>query len=195
MTNHIPVLDAACAVIDWALAETESTKQVNIAIDGACGSGKSTLGAALAERYECNLFHTDDFFLRPEQRTPGRYAQPGGNVDYERFREEVLEHLADREGFSYRRFDCGSMALGEACAVSRRRMNIIEGAYSCHPYFGDVYQVRFFLELPFEERRERIIARSGMEMYKRFEKEWIPMENRYFNVFGIREQCIPLSFC
>ena len=61
---------------------------VVVAIDGKCTSGKTTLAARLAEIYDCNVFHMDDFFLRPEQRTPERFAQIGGNVDYERFRRK-----------------------------------------------------------------------------------------------------------
>ena len=187
------VLQEICRMIDAALNMTEMTEQVNIAIDGVCGGGKSTLGQALAKKYDCNLFHMDDFFLRPEQRTPERYAQAGGNVDYERFQSEVLEHLADRDGFSYRPFDCGVMELGKPRTVTYRRLNIIEGAYSCHPYFGDVYQVRFFADLSAKEQRARILARNGEEKYKRFENEWIPMENKYFDTYGIRDRCIRIS--
>ena len=61
--------------------------QVIVSIDGPCTSGKTTLTQKLSERYDCNVFHMDDFFLRPEQRTQARFAQPGGNVDYERFQE------------------------------------------------------------------------------------------------------------
>lgn len=189
-------LKEICRIIDNAQDSVAMTEQVNIAIDGVCGGGKTTLGKALAEKYDCNLFHMDDFFLRPEQRTPERYAQAGGNVDYERFREEVLEHLADRGGFTYRPFDCSSMELAEPRTVPYKRLNIIEGSYSCHPYFGDVdqvYQVRFFVEIPSEEQRARILARNGEEKYKRFVNEWIPMENRYFEVYGIRDKCIRLS--
>ena len=181
------------SMIERALNTIEMTEQVNIAIDGLCGSGKTTLGKALAEKYDCNLFHMDDFFLRPEQRTPERYAQAGGNVDYERFREEVLEHLEDRAGLTYCPFDCVSMELGEPRTVPYRRLNIIEGAYSCHPYFGDIYQVRLFAELPAEEQRARILARNGEEKYKRFVNEWIPMENQYFEAYGIRDKCIRIS--
>ena len=53
---------------------------VVVAIDGKCTSGKTTLAARLAEIYDCNVFHMDDFFLRPEQRTPERFAQIGGEV-------------------------------------------------------------------------------------------------------------------
>lgn len=60
------------------------------AMDGPCATGKSTLGARLARLYSCPLFHMDDFFLPPERKTPERLAQPGGNVDYERFFAQVL---------------------------------------------------------------------------------------------------------
>ncbi|MDE6388012.1 MAG: AAA family ATPase [Lachnospiraceae bacterium] len=189
----IECFSAVCTAIESALEQAHQAgeaEQVNVAIDGMCGSGKSTLGEALAEKYGGNLFHTDDFFLRPEQRTPERYAQPGGNVDYERFQAEVLEHLADKNGFSYRRFDCHAMELGEIHKVSWNKVNIIEGAYSSHPYFGDFCRLCFFLEVSPEEQKKRILARNGEEMWKRFEQDWIPMENHYFEFYGIREKCI-----
>ena len=64
--------------------------QVIVAIDGNCTAGKTTLANQLAEIYDCNIFHMDDFFRRPEQRTVERFAEIGGNVDYERFNKEVL---------------------------------------------------------------------------------------------------------
>ena len=185
-----------CTAIERALEQTGQDGergQVNVAIDGMCGSGKTTLGEMLAQKYDCRLFHMDDFFLRPEQRTPKRYEEPGGNVDYERFLSEVLEHLTDEEGLTYRRFDCRTMELGEAYLVPQRRLNIVEGAYSCHPYFGEIYQVRFFLEVSKEEQERRILVRNGEAMYQRFKHEWIPMENRYFEFYGIREKCFVVS--
>ena len=179
-----------CDLIEHALNEKKMTEQVNIAVDGMCGAGKSTLGRLLAERYECSLFHMDDFFLRPEQRTKERYAEPGGNVDYERFAGEVLAHLPDESGLVYRPFDCSVMALAAPRCIPRRRLNIIEGAYSCHPYFGDIYHVRLFVEVPENVQRKRLLAREGAERYRRFAEEWIPMENRYFEAYGIREKCV-----
>ena len=61
-----------------------------LAIDGRCASGKSTLGQELAEKWNASLFHMDDFYLQPHQRTEERLAEPGGNVDRERFLKEVL---------------------------------------------------------------------------------------------------------
>lgn len=189
----IEIPEIVCESIDKALAETKLTDTVNVAVDGVCGGGKSTLGEALAAKYDGSLFHMDDFFLQPRQRTRQRYAEPGGNIDYERFQTEVLSHLSDESGLSYRPFCCRTMTFGETVWVKRRRLNIIEGAYSCHPYFGDVYQVRFFVEVSPEIQKSRLLARNGEEQYQRFAREWIPMENRYFDAFEIRRQCISIT--
>ena len=115
----------------------EEQNFVTVAIDGKCTSGKTTLASQLAEIYDCNVFHMDDFFLRPEQRTPERFAEVGGNVDYERFCEEVLFPLKSGKTFSYRPFDCSTFTLAASVTVTPKKLNIIEGTYSHHPYFGN----------------------------------------------------------
>ena len=75
------------------IEQMPSADRIIIAIDGRCASGKSALASNLENELGCAVFHMDDFFLRPEQRTPQRYAEPGGNVDRERFWEEILEPL------------------------------------------------------------------------------------------------------
>lgn len=56
----------------------ESEETLLVAIDGRCGSGKTTLGEYLKQIFDCNLFRMDDFFLRMEQRTPQRLKETGG---------------------------------------------------------------------------------------------------------------------
>ena len=145
-----------------------------VAIDGKCTSGKTT----------CNVFHMDDFFLRPEQRTPERFAEVGGNVDYERFYKEVLLPLKTIQPFSYRPFDCKTFTLSEPVAVAPKRLNIVEGSYSHHPYFGNPYDLKILLTVDEETQRQRILERPAF-LHKRFFEEWIPMENRYFDGFAI----------
>ena len=152
---------------------------VIVAIDGKCTSGKTTLASKLAEIYDCNVFHMDDFFLRPEQRTPARFAEVGGNVDYERFQEEVLLPLKSGKVFSYRPFGCSTFTLAAPVAVTPKKLNIIEGTYSHHPYFGNPYDLKILLTVDEETQRQRILERPSF-LHKRFFAEWIPMENRYF---------------
>lgn len=176
--------------IDQALAEK---KQVQIAIDGMCAAGKSTMGRILQSIYSCRLFHMDDFFLQPCQRTACRLAQIGGNIDYERFQEEILDHLNDREGLEYQIYNCKAQKLDRRIQTAWTPLNIIEGSYSQHPHFGNIWDLRFFCEIDPAEQLNRIRIRNGKAMCERFKQEWIPKENAYFSAFGIREKSICLK--
>ena len=162
----------------------DTGKQIVIAIDGNCTAGKTTLASILEKEYDCNVFHMDDFFLRPQQRTAERYAQPGGNVDYERFREEVLLPLKSGNGFSYRPFACKTFTLSDAVQITPKQLNIVEGTYCQHPYFGDVYDLKLFLSVAPELQRERVFHRP-QHVQERFFTDWIPMEKLYFEFYQI----------
>ena len=162
-------------------------KQIVIAIDGNCTAGKTTLASVLKNAYDCNVFHMDDFFLRPEQRTAERYAQPGGNVDYERFREEVLIPLKTGEVFSYQPFACKTFTLSESVRVMPKQLNIVEGTYCLHPYFEDPYDLRIFLSVDKQTQKERILQRP-LHLIERFFSDWIPMEKLYFDVLQIPDR-------
>ena len=170
--------------IDRLLNQQES---VVVAIDGKCTSGKTTLASLLADVYDCNVFHMDDFFLRPEQRTPERFAEIGGNVDYERFAEELLAPLKAGEPFSYRPFDCSTFTLAQPVSVQPKKLTIIEGTYSHHPHFGKPYDLKIFLGVSPEIQRQRVLERPQF-LHQRFFEAWIPMEEAYFRTFGIPEK-------
>lgn len=158
-----------------------------IAIDGMSGSGKSTFASLLHELFpESNLFHMDDYFLQPSQRTQARLNEVGGNVDYKRFYDEIVSNLRDDNGLSYRKYDCCTQTLGDFIHVPEKPLVIIEGSYSHHPYFKDAYDLRVFLDVSCEEQKERILKRNGEFMLSRFISEWIPKENAYFEKFEIK---------
>lgn len=160
-----------------------------ICIEGRAAAGKSTLGRMLADRYKCNLFHTDDFFLRPEQRTAERFAEPGENIDHERMRPEILENIAAGKEFSYRPFDCSVMELADPVRVMPRRLSIIEGSYSMHPKFKPFYDFKIFLDIDPDEQSRRILLRDGEAKHKRFVEEWIPLEEKYLKSFKVKDAC------
>lgn len=178
-------VNAALAEIDRLLREKD---QVIVAIDGRCASGKTTLAGELQDVLGCNVFHMDDFFLRIEQRTEERYAEPGGNVDRERFILEVLRPLQQRQPFAYCPFDCHIMELGVPVSVTPAAVNIVEGTYSCHPAFWDSYDLRIFLTTEPDTQLSRIRRRNGADVTA-FQKRWIPLEERYFTAYRIDERC------
>lgn len=175
------------AAIDEQLSHKQ---QVTVAIEGGSASGKTTLAAELQRIYDDScVFHMDDFFLRPVQRTPERYAEPGGNVDRERFAAEVLEPLKRGETVQYRRFDCGSFTLLPPVELCPARLNIVEGAYSVHPDLADAYDLSVFLQISPESQRCRLTRRNTPEQQERFLNTWIPMEQRYFEAMEPRKRC------
>ena len=170
--------------IDLLLARQD---RVTVSIDGFCTSGKTTLAAQLAQHYDCCVLHMDDFFLRPEQRTAERLAQPGGNIDYERFQQEVLLPLSEGIPFSYRPYDCSRQALGQPVNVIPKKLTVIEGTYSHHPLFAPYYDLKIFLSVCPQVQHQRILQRPAF-LHSRFFDEWIPMEHRYFEHFSIPQK-------
>lgn len=159
-----------------------------VAIDGNSGSGKSTLAAQLAAASGATLFHMDDFFLPPQLRTEDRLDTPGGNIDSERFVKEIIKGLEKGKTFSYRAFSCKNSSYIEKTAP-HSTVNIFEGVYSMHPDWQAELNLKVFLQIPPEVQQDRILHRSGPEQLKKFTELWIPLENRYFEFYGIRESC------
>ena len=150
-----------------------------VAIDGPCASGKTVFAASLHERFGGNVLHMDDFFLRPEQRTPERFAEPGGNVDRERFEAEVLKPLAAGKAVRYRPWDCHTGDFAMSRSVEPAALTVVEGSYSMHPALRGYYDLTMCLIVDPSERLRRLEARNP-RMLQRFIDEWIPLENRYF---------------
>ena len=163
-------------------------ERITVAIEGGSASGKSTLGEILSSVYDCNVFHMDDYFLRPEQRTPQRYAEVGGNVDRERFLAEILLPLSKGESITYQRFDCSTFSLAPPINVEPKKLNIVEGAYSMHPDLAGYYDFSVFLNITEEKQKKRILKRNP-HMAHRFFEEWIPLEKTYFSHMNIKEKC------
>lgn len=155
-------------------------------IDGPCASGKTTLAARLHDRFGGNVLHMDDFFLRPEQRTPERFAEPGGNVDRERFEAEVLKPLSMGEAVRYRPWDCHTGDYAASYDVEPAKLTIVEGSYGMHPALRGYYDLTICLTIDPDEQLRRLEARNP-RMLQRFIDEWIPLENRYFESCGVRE--------
>jgi len=180
--NLLPVL----AAIDCRL---KRGKPLRVALDGPCASGKSTIGRLLADIYHAPLIHMDDFFLRPEQRTPERLAQPGGNVDYERFWTDVLSPLVSGSCASYRPWQCHTGRFGPEIRIEPAAVTVTEGCYSLRPEFQGLYQLKVWVEAPWPVRQERILKRDGPDALQRFQSLWIPLEDAYFRAFDVAACC------
>ena len=167
----------------------KDNKKLVIAIDGRCGGGKSSLGAMLTEEFDCSLFHMDDFFLPPRMKTKERLAEPGGNVHYERFEEEILKPLKNNEPAVYRKYLCNKGELSQPIKVEPKNLTIVEGSYSLHPTLRDYYDYKIFITIDPRVQHERILKRNGEEKLQYFINKWIPLEEHYFTELDMENKC------
>lgn len=159
-------------------------KHIVISVDGNSASGKSTLAENLANLLNGEVVHCDDFFLPQEMRTDKRLSEIGGNIHYERLKEEVIDKLRKPTVISYKAYNCQNSSFKNIFLMNKKII-IVEGAYSSHPYFENYADFKIFLKVDEKIQKERILKRNGEEMLKRFTNEWIPKENEYFNKFKI----------
>jgi len=179
------ILDQARAAIDQAL---EKGGRVILALEGGAASGKTTLATALGEMYHGSVIHMDEFFLPPALRTPDCFTQPGGNIHSERFQIQVADPIRRQVPFTYEIFDCSIGAIAGKKKIGDERLIIVEGVYSLHPLYRDMYTLRFFLKTAPETQDARLRAR-GEWLYDRFQRDWLPMERAYFRAFQPEKSC------
>lgn len=158
-----------------------------LAIDGACTAGKTTLAAALAQALQAPVFHMDDFYLPFTQRTPQRLQMPGGHMDWQRLKEEVLQPAAQGRALDYRAYDAHQDRWKSRQQIAPQKLYIVEGTYCLLPALEAYYNYKVFLTLNAQTQYKRLQKRESKEKLAAFLTRWIPQEARYFC------QCDPAS--
>lgn len=161
-------------------------KNFIIAIDGNCGSGKTTLSLKLQERLGCHVYHMDDFYLPLAERKPDWEQIPAGNMDFVRFEKEVLQPIRTGHAVRYRKYFCRESRYLDVVWMMPEQMQLVEGSYSQHPMLAPYYDLKIFLTCTKQEQKVRLQMREG-ERYPFYEKRWIPLEERYFAQFQVQK--------
>ena len=161
---------------------------VVLALDGRCGSGKTTMAAALAEQFPDSIvLHTDDFYLPPAQREPDWEKTPCANMDLARLRDEVLVPARDGQSVPYRAYSCRESAYQPVKQLKTQPLVILEGSYSQHPLLTPYEDFRVFVTCSDDEQSRRLQAREGGR-YQSFAARWIPLEEAYFSHYHIENK-------
>lgn len=171
------------------LLDNSDKDVILVAVDGPSAGGKSSFGRFLNDNFICNVFHMDDFFLPSNRKTEERLNQPGGNTDYERVRDELIANILKPECFTFNVYDCNTVSFIESGKVFHKRLNIVEGVYSLHPELSNFFDYKIYLDVSKEKQQVRILERGGESKLERYNNEWLPLENKYFETFNIKEQC------
>lgn len=158
-----------------------------VALDGPSASGKSTLAGLLHSVYGCPVIPMDDFFLPRERASKTRLGEIGGNLDRERFLEEVVSPLLSGQGIRYRVFDCSTQDFSGIRKIPSSPLLVVEGVYSLHPQFRALYSLSVFLEVKPLVKWIRIFRRNKGRIGLSFRhlRKWLPLENRYFRSLNL----------
>ena len=178
--------ESLISILAAALAQ-KPTKPLVLALDGRCGSGKTTLADRLARQYPASIvLHTDDFYLPPAQRVRGWEKTPCANMDLTRLRDEALRPAYAGQPVAYRAYSCRQGAYLPPAQLPAQPLVILEGSYSHHPLLRPCETLRVFVTCTKAEQTRRLQAREGAR-YADFAARWVPLEEGYFAQYGIEE--------
>lgn len=175
----------------WALLaiwqKMQNQQMVLAAIDGRCGSGKTTLAKCVAEVFPCRVFHADDYYLPLGQRCKGWEKKPAANMDLERLQKQVLEPASQGKEITYIPYSCQKGAYGEPQKIPAAPLTLVEGSYAQHPALAQFYDLKLFLSCETSTQETRLRVREG-NYFAMFATRWIPLEEGYIAQYGIAER-------
>lgn len=117
---------------------------VVIAIDGPGHEKGAALAMELQQKYKCNVFHTSNYSRPADDLTPEVLSVPGGKLDWQRLKTEVIEPLKEGKDVVFRVFSFVAMAYMPAMPAPAKKLNVIEGVYSLHPELRALYDLAVF---------------------------------------------------
>ena len=172
-------LEVATAIRQLAPVGGAATRIV--AIDGAGGSGKTTLAAAVAGQLDdCVVVHGDDFYRpmpEPERRQLDDEQGYRRYFDWERLYTEVLVPLRAGRTARHQAYDWATGQLGLWRDTVAGGVVIVEGVYSARPELAHAYDLTVIVDTPRETclRRIRDRAENSAEWIRR----WRAAEDYY----------------
>jgi len=150
-------------VLDLVAAATPGCAFTFVGIGGRGGAGKSTL----ASRIEgAQVVSTDEFW-------------DGEGFALSRLRAEVFDPLLAGHDARYAAWDWDACRPGGIHVVAPRGIVVVEGVCALHRMFRDDYDVRVWVDAPYETRLARGVARDGEPARATWVEIWMPSEDRY----------------
>jgi len=156
-----------------------------VTLDGPCASGKTTMTERLGRLFGAVVLHTDEYVVPHARKTAERLAIPGGNCEWERLTEEALIPWKENRNCWLQPYDCHADVLKPGIEVKPAGLMILEGSYSNLPAIRKLADLRLFAATSLDVRMERLRKRESAASFKQFETRWIPLENAYFEAYGL----------
>ena len=150
-------------LLDLVSAADTGRGLVLVGIGGRGGAGKSTLAAMITG---AQVVSTDEFWT-------------GDAFDLDRLGREVVMPLAKGSTARFASYDWAARAARGERAIEPAGIVVIEGVCALHRTLREAYDVRVWVEAPYEVRLARGVARDGETARATWVEKWMPSEDRY----------------
>lgn len=157
------VAEHAASLAARARAATSAGIRIVVLLDGRSGTGKTTLGEALAEQLDAQLVHLDDVY-------------PGWDGLRAAADAVVTDVLGPASG--HRRWDWDASAPAGWTAVDAGLPVVVEGCGALSRASAPLATLRVWLEAEDDERWRRAIGRDG-EVFAREWDRWAAQEQAF----------------
>ncbi len=150
-------------VLDLISGAGGGGRLVLVGIGGHGGSGKSTLAAMIPG---AQIVSTDEFWT-------------GDEFDLARLGREVVTPLAAYATARFASYDWAARTARGERTVEPVGIVVVEGVCALHRNLRDAYDVRIWVDAPYDVRLERGVARDGEAARATWVEKWMPSEDRY----------------
>ena len=150
-------------VLELVRAARTAAGPVLVGIGGRGAAGKTTLARQIPDAV---IVSTDEFW-------------DGEGFELSRLRGEVFEPLLAGRSAAYASWDWVARRSGGIHRVEPSGIVVVEGVCALHRMFRDDYDVRVWVEAPYETRLARGVARDGEAARATWVERWMPAEDRY----------------
>ena len=150
-------------VLDLIAAARPARGFTLVGIGGRGGAGKSTLAARIPG---AEVVGTDEFW-------------DGEGFDLVSPARRGVRASARRSPARYASWDWQGRRAGGERTVAPDGVVVVEGVCALHRMFRDDYDVRVWVDAPYETRLERGVARDGEAARETWVERWMPGEDRY----------------
>lgn len=153
-----------------------------VGIDGGSGAGKTSLAQHLQQELpNVTIIATADFMVPLSQQAQSHYKKIGGEMDWQRLKEQVLIPLAMNKAAKYWCYEPAEPMTQQWKEVPPQGIVIVEGIYSTRLELAPYYDLKIWVDAPKHIRLARNIAKDGHQTKAYWEQEQLPQEQYYID--------------
>jgi uridine kinase len=168
------------------------SRPIVVAIDGASGSGKSTIVQLLCSKLPVAIVSLDDFFsadIPDDQWDKFSIKERMEKVfNWNKIRTLALEPLRNNLPAKWYPFDFlagiqedGTYPLkNEETILNPSKIIILEGTYSSCSFLEGLIDLTILIDVPIEERHKRLSTREDSTFLEQWHQRWDAVEIYYF---------------